>query len=124
MRIRELLEGKNFNDLDFIEVGEDGARKLGYDLIEDLTFFMNNDDNVYRHHIYPSLTKCLSNIKANKKTDPSIFDSAVREAYKQYVERFPLRELPDEIEDNVCEQVCKKMHEDTCKNASEGKYKD
>jgi hypothetical protein len=124
MRITELLEGKNFSDLEFIEIADDGTRKLGFDVVEDFTYFMNNNDDVYRHLVYPSVAKCLAGIKSNKKTSPSIFEKAVREAYSKYVESFPLRELPDNIDSNVCEEVCKKMHEETCKNASEGKYKD
>jgi hypothetical protein len=124
MRIRELLEGKTFSDLDFLEVDDNGNRKLSYDLIEDLMFFMNNDDNIYRHYLYPSVSKCVDHIKSKKSTNPSIFEKAVREAYKHYVESFPLRELPEEIDSSVCEEVCKKIHEETCRYASEGKDKD
>jgi hypothetical protein len=124
MRIRELLEGNKFNDLDFLEIDDSGHKKISFDIVEDLTFFMNNDDDVYRHLVYPSVSKCLAGIKANKKTSPSIFEKAVREAYTKYVASYPLRELPDEIDGGVCEQACKKMHEETCKNASEGQYKD
>lgn len=124
MRIRELFEGNKFNDLEFLEVDNDGARKIGFDIVEDIMFFMNNNDDIYRHYVYPSLSKCVADLKSNKKTSPGIFEKPVREAYKHYVESYPLRELPDDIEEDVCEQVCKKMHEETCKNASEGKYKD
>ena len=44
MRIRELLENKFFKDLDFVKSTEKG-RELDFDLIEDLTHFMNYDDD-------------------------------------------------------------------------------
>ena len=59
MRINELLEAKKFDDSDFVKDTE-GNREIDYDLTEDLVFFMNNDDEVYRRHLYPSISKCLS----------------------------------------------------------------
>ena len=123
MRIRELLEGKQFNDLDWIKQEGDHA-ELAYDLIEDLVYFMNNDDNVYRRHVFPSVAKCVDKIKENQKTNHNIFKRAVEESYKEYIRKFPIRQLPDSIEEKICMEVCEKMHEEICKNYSEGKYKD
>ena len=123
MRIRELLEGKKFNDLDFVKQGEDGTG-INYDLVEDLTFFMQNDDDVYRRHTFPSVMKCIDTIKAKKQLSPSIFERAVEESYKNYIRKFPIRQLPNELEDEVFEEVCKKLHDDFSRDYDEGKYKD
>ena len=123
MRIVELLEGKQFNDLDWITPKEDGS-ELNFDLIEDLVFFMNNDDDVYRRHVFPSVAKCVDNISEKKKTSPDMFKRAVEESYKEYIRKFPIRKLPDSVEDELCNEVCNKMHEEVCKDVSEGKYKD
>lgn len=123
MRIRELLEGKDFNDIDFVR--QDGDEQtLDYDLAEDLIHYLNNDDQLYRRLVYPVVHKCVENIKANKKVNPSIFKHVALEAYKSYVQKFPIRLLPNDLEDEMCTEVCKKMHEDLCKHVEEGKYKD
>lgn len=123
MRIRELLEGKQFNDLDWISVDGD-RRELAYDLAEDLVYFMNEDDDVYRRYVFPSVAKCVNRIKENQKTTHSIFKNAVEESYKEYIRKFPIRQLPDSIEEKICNEVCEKIHEEVCRHYSEGKYKD
>jgi hypothetical protein len=123
MRIIELLEGKKFNDLDFIKKDEVGE-SIDYDLCEDLVFFMHNDDDVYRRHVYPSINTCIKKSKSNQKFSPSVFTNAVRESYKSYIKQFPIRHLPAELDDEELTEVCKKMHEDFCKANDDGKYKD
>lgn len=123
MRITELLEGNNFNDLDFVKQDKDG-RELDFDLAEDIVFHMNNDDDLYRKHVYPSVEKCLHLIKSKSKPNSSIFKTAAEESYKSYIKEYPLRELPEEIDPKVLKDVCKKMRDEVSKHASEGKYKD
>ena len=123
MRIKDLLEGKQFNDLDWIRKDGDKS-ELNFDLAEDLAFYMNNDDDVYRRHTYPGIVQCLHSSKAKKKSSPQIFEKAVRESYKNYLKKFPLRELPHEIDDEVCKETCEKIHEEVCQHISDGKYKD
>ena len=123
MRINELLEGTLFNDLDFVTPKEDG-REINYDLPDDLIHFMHNDDNVYRRHVYPTISKCVDRVKADRATHPSMFKGPVETSYKLYIKKFPIRELPDELEEEVCKKVCKKLHDETCKHVADGKYKD
>ena len=123
MRIRELLENKLFKDADYVKhTGE--KREIDFDLCEDLTYFMNHDDDVYRRHLFPAVARLIDAHKAKKELSPSIFKPAVQKSYKIYISKFPIRELPDEIEDAVCEEVCSKMHEDISQHISDGKYKD
>ena len=97
MRINELLEhieDKNHNGID---------DKLEYDLADDLMFFINNDDNTYRRHVYPSIMK----FKQNKGHDgQSLFGGAVTQAYESYSKKFPIRQLPKELPAEIREQVC------------------
>ena len=123
MRIRDLLEGKNFNDLDFVKQEEDG-RGIDFDLAEDLSFFMSHDDDTYRRHVYPTISKCLEMIKNKKSTKPSVFKAAVEESYKNYLQKYPIRELPDQLDNEMYEEICSKLHDDFCKHVEEGKYKD
>jgi hypothetical protein len=123
MRIQELLENTNFKDSDFVK-HQDGKRDIDYDLSEDLAFYMHNDDDVYRRHTYPAISKCIESIKSNKKINPGIFKAAVEESYKSYVKKFPIRELTDNISDDVCKEICNKLHEELCQHYEEGKYKD
>ena len=123
MRIQELLEGKYFNDLDFVKQSEEG-RDINFDLKEDLVYFMNNDDNAYRRHVHPAIVSCLDGIKKNKKNQASIFEPVVKECYKMYAHQFPIRELPDELDEEMCKEVCDAIYEELCQHAEEGKYKD
>lgn len=122
MRIRELLEGKFFKDEDFVTKSEAG-REINYDLAEDLIHFLNHDDDVYRRHLFPSISRCIDIVDRKKKPAASIFKSAVEEGYKQYVKEYPIRELPDFIDKDVCEDICNKLREAVCNDISEGKYK-
>lgn len=122
MRINELLESVDI-DLDRKEQnstdnGED------FDLAEDLVFFLNNDDDTYRRHTHPAITKCIHKIKANENSHPSIFRVAALRGYKDYINKFNLNKLPDVLEEKVCDEVCRKMYEDTCKHVEEGRYED
>lgn len=123
MRIRELLEGKKFNDLDFITQDEDGT-KLNFDLAEDLSFFMHNDDDTYRRHVFPSIMKCIDNKKSKKDIEPSFFEGAVEKSYHDYLRKYPIRQLPNTLEEELFKEVCKKLHDDFCKDYDDGKYKD
>lgn len=123
MRIRELLENKQFDDLEFVK--KDGDKEeIDYDLVEDLVYFMNNDDEMYRRHVYPAISKCLGDLKTNRKTSPSVFEKAVQECYKNYIQKFPIRDLKDSLEPKLFKEACKKLHEETCSHYEEGKYKD
>lgn len=123
MRIRELLESKFFKDDDFMSKTEDG-REINFDLAEDLMHYMNHDDSIYRRHTFPAIAKCVSIVKREKKPAASIFKSAVEEGYKSYLKEYPIRELPDHIDEEMCEEVCNKMREAVCKDIADGKYKD
>lgn len=123
MRIRELLEGKKFNDLDFITQDEDGS-KLSYDLVEDLAFFMHNDDDTYRRHVYPTIARCMDDKKDSKDISPEFFENAVKKSYQDYLKKYPIRQLPETLEKETFEEVCKKLHDDFCKDYDDGKYKD
>jgi hypothetical protein len=123
MRIRELLETKNFDEMQYVKKGEEEAG-INYDLTEDLVFFMNNDDSVYRRFVYPSIATCIDRMESKKDTTPSLFTNAVKESYKTYIKKYPIRHLPDEIEEKFCEEVCKKMHEDLRQHYDDGKFKE
>lgn len=119
MRITDLFENKDLQFKDFVENNE-----ITYDLAEDLVFFMNHDDDTYRRHTYPAITKCIDGIKNNKKISPAIFKAAALESYKNYCNQFPIRELPDKLNDKMLGEVCKLIHEEVCTHHEEGKYKD
>lgn len=123
MRIRELLENKFFKDLDFVKSTENG-REIDFDLVEDLTHFMNHDDDVYRRHVYPSIANCLDRANSKRSINPEIFKPAVVSSYKLYVKKFPIRELPESLDEKTVTNICKKMQEDFKQHLADGKYKD
>lgn len=124
MRITDLLENEDFDkEKKFVKKNGE-TTELNFDLAEDLSFYMNHDDDLYRRHVYPAVVKCKDRIKNKQTTNPSVFASAVKECYKEYVTKYPMRELPEDITDRQCLQVCKRLHDDLQKHHSEGKYKD
>lgn len=123
MRIRELLEGNLFNELAFLKPTNDG-RELDFDLTDDLMFFMHDDDDVYRRHLHPAITKCVIRVNKKRNTHPKIFEPAVQSAYKSYINQFPIRELPDTISEKMCNEICTKLHDEACEHIAAGKYKD
>lgn len=122
MRIRELLEGKFFKDDDFVTKNDDG-REINFDLVEDLVHYLNTDDTVYRRHTFPGIAKCIDIRERKKKPAASIFKAAVEEGYKSYIREYPIRELPQNIDEETCKEVCDKLREVVCKDIEDGKYK-
>lgn len=123
MRIVELLESKNFKEDDFVKpVGDDGKRELAFDVPEDIIFYMKNDDNAYRNHLYPVIAKCLDLISAKKKTHPSLFANAVKECYNSYITEYPIRELGNSIDKSHHKDTCIKLHDEIINDIHDGKY--
>ena len=106
MRIEELFENTNFDDSKFINE-KDGS--IDYDLAEDLVFFMNNDDDVYRRSVYPAIVKYSSALEKRKPVNPSVFKQAALESYRSYTEKYPIRTLPSELDEELCNEVCELM---------------
>ena len=123
MRIQELLENKDFDDMKFVKKTGD-KREIDYDLSEDLIHFMHNDDDVYRRLLFPKIAHVMDRLDLKQPTHLKIFKPAVEHSYKIYVKKFPIRELPDELDDKMLEQICNKLHTDTLKDIKDGAYKD
>jgi hypothetical protein len=120
MRIRELLENIDFNDEKFVKRAGD-KREIDFDLPGDLIHFMHNDDDVYRNHLFPVIQQHQHNASSMR---PSAFKPAVLKSYKIYIKKFPIRELPDQLDEKICSETCKKMYDSLCKDIEAGKYKD
>jgi hypothetical protein len=115
MKIIELLEN--------IQMPSDKARdKLSFDLKDDLEFFMRNDDDFYRRHYYPHVVKCKRFLESGKKIDPKMFEKLVNHAYECYTKKFPIRELPDKLEENLCEKICQHLHTEELKHIKNKVY--
>lgn len=123
MRISELLESNLFNELSFLKPANDG-RELAFDLVDDLQFFMNDNDEVYRRLVHPVITKCSNRIEKKRNTHADMFKPAVQKSYEIYIKQFPIKELPDEIPDKLCNEICTQIHDEVCEHISSGKYKD
>lgn len=123
MRIRDLFEGKYFNEQDYI-THDDNGRNINFDLDEDLIYFMNNDDHAYRRHFFPELVQCVEHIKAGKKYNSANLSPAVKECYGMYVKKFPIRDLPDQLDEEQLKQICEKIKDEVETHIEEGKYKD
>jgi len=123
MRISELLENKHFKHDDFVQSTTNG-REINYDLVEDLMHFMHNDDHVYRRHTYPAIARCIDSIENKRKTRPDIFKPAVENSYTLYTSKFPIRELPETMEQKLFDNICEKLHDETLDHINHGKYEE
>jgi hypothetical protein len=85
---------------------------------------MHDDDEVYRRHMHPAITKCVIRVKNKRNTHPKIFEPAVQEGYKSYIAQFPIRELPDTMPEKLRNEVCTKLHDEVREHIAAGKYKD
>lgn len=105
MRINELVENI---DLD-LHYNNKKDEDLGFDIADDLLFYMQNNDDVYRRHLYPQMLKHQHALKKGK-ADNMLFGSAVHEAYKAYTKEFPIRKLPETLPSDIHEKVCLELY--------------
>lgn len=118
MRIIDLFENTKFKEDEYLNKDKDG---IDYDLAEDLVFYMNHDDDVYRRAVYPTVAKCLEAIEQKKAVRPSIFKQATLECYKSYQDKFPIRTLPATLDEDVCNEVCEKLFKELTDEKSKKK---
>ncbi len=123
MLIRELFENAKFDDQNFVKYTDEG-REVDFDIIDDLIFFMNNEDELYRKHIIPLIAKCKSLLKNKEKITASIFKPAINACYKIYITEYPIRELDDTLDSDTLRELCKKLYTDLKDEIQDGKYKD
>lgn len=116
MRIIDLFEDTNFKEDEYLNKNKDG---IDYDLAEDLVFYMNNNDDVYRRSVYPTVAKCLEAFKQKKSVRPSVFKQAALECYRSYQNKFPIRALPETLDEELCNEVCEKLFKEICDAESE-----
>lgn len=121
MRITELLENAHFNSEEFIKPSDDG-NEIDFDLADDLIFYLNNDDDVYRKYLHPAIMKYIDMLDADKEPTCAIFKSAVAAGYKCYTKEYPIRELPDKLDPKVWKDVCKKIYDTVAKDMKDGSY--
>jgi hypothetical protein len=101
---------------------EDKKKDLGYDLKDDLVFFMNNDPEFYRKKYYPTMLKFDEYFKEGKMVGPRGFEKLVREAYAIYQNKFPVEGLESTLESEMCEEICNFIHEQETKNCKDKFY--
>jgi hypothetical protein len=94
-----------------------------FDLAEDLIYFMHNNDDFYRKSFFPVLNLCRKQFDNGQTFSHRVFRPTVTKAYKMYQHEFPLRELRDELDKDMIEEICKSIHETELKNMREGMYK-
>jgi hypothetical protein len=123
MRIKDLCESVG-QELDK-DVKHQDKHGLGYDLVDDLLFFMHHDDDAYRRHTYPSIMKARDHMAGNKPTDMTLFSDAVNEAYEKYRNKFhEVRALPEKLDEETLGEICSHMHEHETKKIQDGHYED
>ena len=121
MRITDLLENAHFKSEEFVKQTDDG-NEIDYDLVDDLVFYLNNDDDAYRRILLPAVHKFIDRQKADEDLKYTIFKTAVSNGYKEYIKQYPIRELPDTIDAKSWRATCKKLFDDISKDMEDGHY--
>jgi hypothetical protein len=103
-------------------IAKEDKDKLPFDLADDLMFFMRNDNDFYRRHYYPHVVKCISHVKQGNNLSPAVFKPMVNHAYECYTSKFPMRELPESLEEDVCEDICTKLRTEESKHIKDDIY--
>ena len=114
MLIKEMLENE-----DLISSTNE---KLGYDLKDDLIFFMNNDPEFYREDYFPTVIKFKKYIESGKSVQPRAFESMIKHAYECYQKKFPVEGLDPELNKEISKNICEYIHETETRNIKEGHY--
>lgn len=117
MPIEDMLKTSSHNKV------RDEKNKLGFDLAEDLVFFMNNNDDFYRRHYFPIIKTCKAQFESGDKFSHRVFKPIINKAYEAYKEEFPVRELEESLEEDFKEQVAKIIYDTEIKNLEDGLYK-
>jgi hypothetical protein len=121
MRITDLLENAHFKSEEFVKQTDDGT-ELNFDLVDDLVFFLNNDDDAYRRYLLPAVHKFIDKQNAGEDLKCTIFKTAVADGYKRYTTEYPMRELPNDIDKKTWKAACKKLFDDVSKDMEDGHY--
>ena len=122
MRINELCESID-RELDKPAYNPDDPHDLGFDVKEDLAFFMNHDDDVYRRHTFPAILKVKDLVEAGKPTDYSLFGKTVEECYNLYQDKFKGHKLPEVLDQALLDEVARKVYEEELERIKNGDYK-
>lgn len=89
MKIQELTESFRFKESDYVTRDKSG-RAINYDLLEDVVYFINNDDEIYRKLVFPLIIKY-------KHPDPTHCIPVIQQGYESYKKRYPIKLLPDTL---------------------------
>jgi len=122
MRINELCESID-KELTEKPYDPEDPHDLGFDVREDLAFFMNNDDHVYRRHTFPAILKVKDLVESGKQTDYKLFDKAVKECYNIYQDKFTGHKLPETLDQALIDDVARKLHDEEIERIKNGDYK-
>ena len=101
---------------------EDKKKDLGYDLKDDLIFYMQNDPAFYRKEYFPTMLKYDKYCKEGKQVSARGFKKLVDYAYECYQNKFPVEGLERNLDEEMCEAICKAIHEQETKNCKNGFY--
>lgn len=128
MKIFEMFGNQDLSAEDMLKIGpnkliKDEQGKYEFDIAEDLMFFMHNNDDFYRRHFYPIIKTCKSQFESGGKFTHRVFKPIIEKAYKAYKEEFPVRELKDDLDNELIEEIANNIYEIELKNLEDGLYK-
>lgn len=84
-------------------------KKIDFDLVDDVIYFMNNDPEFYRKEYFPFLTKFQHHCDKGNQVSPKAFFPVVSRAVDQYKTKFPVDGLEEAMNENQISEICEKL---------------
>jgi hypothetical protein len=129
MKITEMFDKKMSDigdladdDMIYHKPVSNSDKEYVFKLGEDLVFYMNNDDDFYRRHYFPVLKLCKNKHDHNMNFSHRVFKPVIKAAYDQYKQKFPMRELDEQLSEEQCEKIARDVYEQELMNFKDGKY--
>jgi hypothetical protein len=83
--------------------------KLDFDLVDDVVYFINNDEEFYRKYAFPVVDKFVHLCKKGKTPSVGYFKVLANNGYKEYQVKFPHSNIPEKLPSPDLRDMCHKL---------------
>lgn len=91
------------------------------DYLDDLLFFMDNDPMFYRKQFFPLISKFQAYIKKNKNCNRGVFIKCIKNAKKEYCEKFDIDENHKSLSDDKLKELSGQIYDREIENLKKSK---
>ena len=97
---------------------------LGFDLVDDASYYMRNDPSFYRKEFYPCMSKVADKHTAGASIDKNMIMSMVERGINKYVQEYNLgRSVADVFKQPDRDALVDKLFSEEIEEIKKGDYK-